>query len=80
MTSSTVQHQKNRQPLAYFHIIRCFSALNALLFVLFSDKIQDVLLFLAIYTFYILIFYECIVPFLLCSGVVDCNIFSENKG
>ncbi len=48
MTSSTIQHQKNRQPLTYFPIIRCFSALIALLLLLFSDKIQDSLLFLAI--------------------------------
>lgn len=48
MTSSTAQHQKNHQPLTYLQIIRCFSALIALLLLLFSDKIQDSLLFLAI--------------------------------
>ena len=48
MTSSTAQHQKNHQPLTYLQIIRCFSALIALLLLLFSDKILNSLLFLAI--------------------------------
>lgn len=48
MTSSTAQHQKNHQPLTYLQIIRCFSALIALLLLLFSDKIPNSLLFLAI--------------------------------
>lgn len=77
MTSSTAQHQKHRQPLTYFHIIRCFFALIALLLLLFSDKIQDNLLFLAIT---ILILHEFTVQFLLFCEVVGCNIFSENKG
>ena len=48
MTSSTAQHQNNHQPLTYLQIIRCFSALIALLLLLFSDKILNSLLFLAI--------------------------------
>jgi hypothetical protein len=48
MTSSTAQHQKNHQPLTYLQIIPCFSALIALLLLLFSDKILNSLLFLAI--------------------------------